>query len=143
MLVEVVADCLFEGGDAVEGAAANSPRRDFGEEPFDLIEPAGARRGEVNVIIGVAREPPPHGRSLVRRVVVHHEVNLLPGLLVEPPVEMPQESEKLLVPVLPEALPDHGLGGDIEGCKEGGCAVTVVVMRPSLGRAGLQRQQRL
>jgi hypothetical protein len=43
VLVEVVADRLFEGSDTVEGAAANSPRRDLGEEPFDLVEPTGAR----------------------------------------------------------------------------------------------------
>jgi len=136
-------DGLFESGDTVEGAAANSPRRDLGEEPFDLVEPTRTRRREVNVVIGVALKPPPHGRGLVRSVVVHHEVNLLPGLLVERPVEMPQEGEKLLVPVLPEALADHGSGGDIEGGKEACRAVPVVVVRPPLGRAGLQRQQRL
>jgi hypothetical protein len=33
---------------------------------------------------------------LVRGVIVHHEVNLLPGPLFERPVEMPHEGEKLL-----------------------------------------------
>ena len=77
----------------------------------------------------------------MRGIVVHHEVNLLPGLRVERPIEMPQEGEKLLVPVRPEALADHGSGGDIEGGKEACRAVTVVVVRPPLRRAGLQRQQ--
>lgn len=44
---------------------------------------------------------------------------------------MPQEDERLLMPVLPEAHPDHGPLGDIEGGKEAGRAVTVVVVRRS------------
>lgn len=143
VVIEVITDRLFKGCDAVEGAAANSPFCDLLEEPFDLVEPAGARRCEVNVVIGVALEPQPHSRGLVRGVVVHHEVNLLPGLLVERPVEVPKKDEKLLMPVLPEALPDHGPRRDIEGGKEACRAVTVEVERPPLRRAGLQRQQRL
>jgi hypothetical protein len=84
VIVRVVTDRLLEGGDAMEGASANPPRRDLGEESLDLGEPDGARRREVDVVFRVALEPPSHSGSRVRGVVVHHEVNLLSTPLVEP-----------------------------------------------------------
>ena len=60
----------------LEGPAPNALRRDLGEEPFDLIEPARAGRGEMQVVARVAHKPPHHLRHFVRPVVVHDDVNV-------------------------------------------------------------------
>ena len=75
-MLEIVVDGRFQGGHALEDAAANAPSRDRREEPFDLIEPARARRREMQVVARVADKPPHHLRHFVGPVVVHDDVDL-------------------------------------------------------------------
>ena len=50
-------DVLPELGDGGEGRAAQGFPGEDGEPDFDLVEPGGSRRGEVEMHIGMRREP--------------------------------------------------------------------------------------
>ena len=55
-------------------------------------------------------------------------------------LERVQETDELLVPVARHAAPDHVTVEDVESGEQRGRAVTLVVVRPGAGFAGLQRQ---
>ncbi len=69
-------DVAFECGDAVVDAAADLA---VGEEPepaFDLVQPRGAGRGEVQMESWVGREPGADRRGLVGGQVVADQVHI-------------------------------------------------------------------
>jgi len=94
-MLEIVVDGRFQGGHALEDAAANAPSRDRREEPFDLIEPARARGREVQVIARMTHKPPDDVGGFVRTVVIHDHVHVpIGGQLGVHPIE---KLEKLLM----------------------------------------------
>src|SRR2546427_13309980 len=74
--VDVIADGLFEGGDAWERAAADSLGDDLAEEPFHQIQPGAAGGDEVHVESRMTRQPTHHPRMLVRGVIVYDQMQV-------------------------------------------------------------------
>ena len=81
MIFQVLLDRLFQGPNAPERATADSFLGDRREESLDLVQPGAAGGREVQMILGMAEEPPLDCRGLVRSVVVHDHVTLDAGLL--------------------------------------------------------------
>ena len=76
VMVQVRLDLRLERPDIFERAPANALRGDLRKEPFDLVQPARACRREMEMIAGVAQEPPDHFRHLMRAVVVHDDMHV-------------------------------------------------------------------
>ena len=74
-------DGAFEFFHTAEGATADHPFGDQGEEAFHLIEPRTAGGGEVEIEVAVLSgfEPPLYGGALVRAVVVQNDVHIQVG----------------------------------------------------------------
>ena len=97
--------------------------------------------------VGMRRQPCPHTFRLVRAMVVEDDMHLpVQRKLLLDGVE---KGDEFLLPVAAHALSDHRAVEDIEGCKQGGRAMTLVVMgaclRPSFlhGKRRLRASQRL
>lgn len=75
---------------------------------------------------GVLVQPGLHLRGLVRGVVVHHQMQLLTTGVR--PIQLTQEREELLVPVLGLQRPGDLPGRDLQSSEERGRAVPLVVM---------------
>ena len=76
VLLQVGFDCGLEFGDAAEHAAADGVAGDQAEEAFDLIDPGGRCRGEVEVEARMALEPGCDLGVLVACVVVDDEMQI-------------------------------------------------------------------
>lgn len=76
VFVEVVGDGFLKCTNASERSSSNAFVGDLRKEAFDLIDPGGAGRREMNVISRMSGEPTLHARCFMSRVVVHDEVNL-------------------------------------------------------------------
>jgi hypothetical protein len=145
--IEVVADGVFEFGDAGEDAAPNALAGDLGKEALDQIEPGRRGRDEVQLEARVLGEPGLHRLGLVSGVVVDDQVQV--QMLARGGVDGLQEADELLGPMPRLALPDHRAGLDLERGEQRGRAMTLVVVRhcrrpPLLQRqAGLGAVQRL
>ena len=138
---DVIGDGLFEIVDAVKGAAAQPLLRDFGKPTFDLVEPGGARRREVQVIARPAAQPVRYLRGFVGPVVVQYQMHFQVGRHLA--LDLPQKRQELLVPMAGVAAPDHLAAGDVQRGKERGGAVPIVIMGLPLGLTRSQRQNRL
>ena len=79
VVFEILLDGSFEGGHALERAAANPSRGDRREEAFYLIQPTRARRSEMQVVARMPHEPADDLRRFVRPVVVHNDVHVAVG----------------------------------------------------------------
>lgn len=77
----------------------------------------------------------------MRGVVIHDEVQGEPCGDVG--IDLPQEAEVLLVAMTTLAVTDHRAGGQIQRRKQGGGAMTNIVMGHALDIAEAHRQQRL
>src|SRR6516164_1839519 len=111
------------------------------EPAFDLVEPGGAGRREVEVIARVAGEPRFDGWRFVGGVVVEHQMDVeigWHGLL-----DLRQEFAEFDRPVVLVAAADDPTGGDVQGGEQRGCAVALVVMTAPRDLPRPQRQQRL
>src|SRR6267378_2004898 len=117
----------FQRGHALEGATANPPGRDRGEEALHLIEPARTRGREMQVIPRMAHEPADDLRRFVRSVVIHDQVHV--SVRRQLRVDLIEKLEKLLMPMPTMTLADHFPGRDFQGREERRRAVTDVVMR--------------
>ena len=115
--------------------------RDFLEEAFDKVHPRARRRRVVHVEARVALQPLPHGRVLVRRIVVRHDVDVQSG--GSAPVDEPQEREPVLVRVARAAVVDDPARRVVERGEERRRSVpdVVVGLRPHVPDA--QRKARL
>ena len=116
----------------------------FGEESkpaFDLIEPGGAGRGEMEVIARAAGEPRFDGRGLVGGVIIEHEMDVeigRHGLL-----DLAEELAEFDRTVTLVAAADDVAGSNVQSGEQRGRAVTLVVMTTPLDLTGAHRQQRL
>src|SRR5215213_9965691 len=106
-----------------------TPRRsilggEFGEEPFDEVEPGAAGRGEVQVEAGVADEPAADLGRFVGGVVVQDEVHVVLGGDLS--VELVEELAELGGAVLAMQAAVDVAGGYIECGEQAGRAVADV-----------------
>src|SRR6516164_8278116 len=139
---------LDEGGDigpelidAAMDAALDLLIGEQREPAFDLVEPGGAGRREVEVIARVAGEPRFDGWRFVGGIIVEHQMDVeigWHGLL-----DLRQEFAEFDRPVVLVAAADDPTGGDVQGGEQRGCAVALVVMAASLDLPRAHRQQRL
>ena len=119
-------DAAHQLAHGAEGAAADRALRDVPEPSLHLVQPRGVRRREVHVVARPGHQPSAHGRVLVRRVVVDHQVHVQCGRHAR--VDVPEEAEELLVPVPSLALGEHLPRADVERGEEGGRAVPHVAV---------------
>src|ERR1700730_11203688 len=110
---KIVMNGGFKGWHSLEGATTNTPSRDRGEETFHLIEPARARRREMQMVARVTHKPADHLRGFVGAVVIHDDVDL--SVRRQLRVEAIEEFQKLLMSMATMTLPDHFPGGHVQG----------------------------
>src|SRR6516225_7916315 len=77
MMLDIVLDRFLQFHHAVEHAAPDTLVGKVAEEPFHLIAPRGTRRREVQMKARMPGQPAPHRGSLVRRVVVQDQMDIL------------------------------------------------------------------
>jgi len=124
-----------------EVAAPNSPLLDLGKEALDLIAAAGAGGRKLQIIGGMSgNEPALHLGSLVRPVVVHHQV--LGWSRWGLAIDFLQGLEKLLRAMAALAFPDHLAGGTFQGREQRGSSVPDIVMGLALRYVRPQGQHR-
>ena len=131
----------LEIADAVMDTALDLLVGEPGEPAFDLVQPGGAGRREVEVIARVAGEPRLDRRGLVRGVIVEHQMDVeigRHGLL-----DRAEEFAEFDRTVTLVAAADDVAGGDIQGREQRGRTVTLIVMTTPLNLTGPHRQQRL
>ena len=144
---EEAVDGGLEVDDRVKDAALEATLRQFGEEALDGVEPRARGRREVEGEARMAVEPGTHLGVLVGGVIVEDDVDGLAGRHLG--VDGVEEADELLVAVALHVLADHGAVEHVEGGKQRGRAVPLVVVghgaEPSLlhGQAGLGAVERL
>src|SRR4029450_10029816 len=95
-----------------------------GEPDFHLIEPGGPRRGEVEMNVGVTLEPAILA-GLVGVEIVENDVDGGVGVGGD---DVVHEVEELDAPTASLVRGGDLAGGDLEGSKQGGGAVALVIM---------------
>src|ERR1051325_10635338 len=124
--------------DRSDDAAPNALAGKFGEEAFDGIEPGAGFRSEVE---GPARVPGEPGFDFwvgVRGVVVDNGMDQLAGR--NRALDGIEEADELLVPVSLHAAAEDDPIERVEGGKQGGRAVPLVIMGHGAAPARLDRQ---
>ncbi len=101
---QIVVNGRLKGRHTLEGAAANPSSRDRREEAFDLIEPARARRCEMQVIARMAYKPPKHLWRLMGPVVVHDHVHVPVRRQLR--IDALEKFQQLLMAMTTVTLPD-------------------------------------
>ena len=139
--VDVGVDGRLELGGRAMAATAQRTLGEAAEKAFDLIEPRRAGRRKMHGPTRSPGEPVADQLGLVAAGVVEHDVDREVGRHAG--VDGIEEAAELLRPVAWEAAPDHVAGGDIERGEQRGRTVALIVVRPPLGLAGPQRQERL
>ena len=122
-------DGAFQFFHRVEGAPPNHFVSDEPKPAFNLIEPgtAGGCEMEVKAAALLGLEPTLHGGALVGAVVVENEVDVeFRGHLL---FQLMEEFDELLAPMARQATTDDLAIEDIEGGKQGGGSVPLVIMR--------------
>src|SRR5215831_16864061 len=133
-------DGALQFGDAPKGPSADHALRDQSEPTLDLIEPGAAGRDEMQMESAtlLRLEPALHGRTFVGAVVVHDEVNVQLGRYFL--FQFAEEFDVLPAPMATQTVPNHLAGQNVEGGKQRGRAVALVVVRLSLRQAWSQGQ---
>ena len=120
---------LFDGGlqcsDTVMGASLELLIGQNGKPSLDLVEPRGMGWNEVQVEAPVPAEPAHDDRGLVGSVVVHDQVDLEFGCNAV--VDQLEELNELLGAVATKAPADHTAGCNVEGRKQAGGSIAVVL----------------
>jgi len=125
-------------GNGFEDATPDAPAGDDGEEVLDGVEPRGRDRGEMENPARMVGQPFQDLGVLVGGVVVGNGVDELARW--NGPLDGIQKLDELLVGMLGHAAPDNGAVQDVEGGKQGGGAIALVVMGHRAASAGLQGQ---
>src|SRR5271154_1219881 len=111
---------------------------ELGEEALDGVQPRGRSRREVEGDARMAAKPLNHLGMLVGGVVVQdHMDQLTRGDLALNGVE---KTDELLVAMTLHAASDHATLRHVQGGKQRGRAVSLVVMRHRAAASALQRQ---
>ncbi len=109
-------DCFLQLSGASVNAAPNLSLGEEAKETLDEIEPGRVRGREVCVESWPSSEPFRHGRSLVRSVVVHDDVDI--EFFGDVLVKSPKKLEELLRSMPAMALRNHLAGCYIESGEE-------------------------
>jgi len=122
---------LFDRGDqfrcAVETAPPDSFLSEVAEPPLHQVQPGRACWREVQCKPWVLLQPCLHFGLFVSPVVIHNQMQRrFPWKFS---VQPPQEAQKFLVTVPGHALADNPPIQDIQGCKQRGGTMPLVVMR--------------
>ncbi len=141
MRIDETLNRRLELGDAAKGTAPNLFHREFGKPAFDEADPRALSRGEVDVKARTLGKSVSNQCRFVRAVVVHDDVHV--EWLGNPLINHVENLTELCGSVPLMKLGDHVARLRVERGKQGGRAVTRVVMRPAFHLPGLQRQQRL
>ncbi len=142
MALEIIHDRLFKSRHAPECSASDALGRDLPEEPLDQVQPRSTRGREVHVVTRPAGEPALNPRRLVRTVVIHHQMDLGLGLARLLVNEL-QELEEFLMPVPPVATAHDFPSRHVQGGKQRGGPMALIVVRAPLALSGQHGQQRL
>src|SRR5258708_503306 len=134
-------DVGAERCDAAIDAAADFALGDEGKEALDLIEPGRACGRQMDVPARPFGEPIADQRGLMGGVIVPDEMNL--KSLGDIGLDLREELSKLARPMTAITLSDHVARRDVEGSKERGCAMALVVMAAPGNLAGSHRQHGL
>jgi len=140
VVVDVCGYRTLQGSNAGERATSNSTIGDIGKETFDSVQPRRTGRGEMNVIARMFREPRLNHRVLMRRIVIHYQMNI--KLARHGTIDVVQKLDELFVPMARHATLDYFTSKCVEGGKQSGRAVPAIIVRLSRGNAGSQRQDR-
>jgi len=136
-----VPDVGFEGLDGAVIGALEQVCGHVGEEPLDLVDPRGVRRGEVHVEARMGREPLGDGQGLVGAVVVADQVHVeIVGHLL---IDLGQELLELDRAVTSVQGGDHRPVCGVERGEQAGRTVPHVVVGPLLRHARHHRERRL
>ena len=141
VLVDVAVDGGLEIDDGLEGAAADAPAGEDGEEALYGVEPGGGGGREVEGPSRVARQPGAGLGMFVGPVVVENDMDDLSG--GDLALDRVQEADELLMRMLLHAAAEDHPVEDVEGGEQGGGSVALVVMGHRRAFAGLDRQTRL
>ena len=96
-----------------ERAASNSAIRDLGKETLDSVEPRRTRRSKMDVVSRMGRTPRLNHRVLMRRIVIHYQMNI--KLARHGTIDVVQKLDELFVPMARYATLDY-----TSKCVEGG-----------------------
>ena len=141
VLVQVVFDGGDEFVDASEDTAAKALLGQHAEPAFDEVEPGGTSGSEVQLEARVGEEPLADRFMFVGGIVVKDDVQGEMGR--EGAMDAAQELKKFLMPMTAVALSDDLAGEHVQGGKQGGGAVPLVVMGHGAAAARLHGQARL
>lgn len=104
-MIDELFDTPAQISDRGERATADRTLCDQAEPAFDLIEPGAIGRRVVQMEARMARQPRPHFRMLVGRVVVDDQIQIELG--GNRRVDVSQKAQELLMPVPRLALREH------------------------------------
>src|SRR5271155_3577237 len=121
-------------------AAAQLLFGECGKPSFDEIKPTGRSGREVQVEAGPLDQPIPDHGGLVSAVVVQDQMNIQFGWQVG--FDGVEEAAKFFGTMALLGLSNHLTRPGIQGSEQTGCAVTNVVMRPTLDLSRAHGEQR-
>src|SRR5246127_751893 len=123
--------------DRIEGGAVQRFSFQDREPDFDLVEPRGPRRGEMEVNVGVALEPT-IGLGLVRVEVVEDDMN---GCVRISGDDIVHEVEEFDAPSALLVSGGHLAGGHFEGGEQRRGAVALIVVAVTGQRSAIRKLQ--
>ena len=127
MVFDVLLNGLNQFRHVSEHSAADPFGSEFAEETFDHIEPRAARGREMQVEPRMPLEPPLHLGVLVGGIIVGDEMQGL--VLWRLVINQPQELQPFRVAMVRETRGDDFPFSDIQGRKQGGGAMPLIIMR--------------
>lgn len=141
VLLDEAIDGRLQVNDGVEDAMLQPSARQFREEAFDCVEPRAGCRNEVEGPSWMPCQPGAHLRLLMGRVIVENDVD---GFVFwQFRLDGVEEANEFLMPVALHVLADHRSVENVEGGKQGGGAMALVIMGHRARASLLERQARL
>jgi hypothetical protein len=138
---DVAHDLSPQVRDGREYAARDDVALDLGEPDFDLVQPRGVGRREVQVDVAMSIQELLHSASLVRREVVEDHVDLSPSGLRSD--QLREEGDELIAGVALNGLAVDLSAERVERGVERQGAVTVVLEPMSLETSRTEGQDRI
>jgi len=138
---DVFLDGLNQVRHALEYAAAEAFAGQFPKEALHQIEPRATRRRKMHVKAGMPREPLLHLGMLVRGVIVHDEMQGL--VLGRLSINQPHEGQPFRVAMARKTGGNNMPFHHIQGRKQGGGAMSLIVMGHRFPAPLLERESRL
>src|SRR6266542_555234 len=115
-----------EGADGVERAAADRFAGEDAEPRLDHVEPGGALRGEVELDLGMLREPRLHGRCGMRGRVVEDDMQVTAAIAARDAFD---EAQEVGARVARRTRAQHAPTADLQRGVQAREAIALVVVR--------------